>query len=718
MSNSHVSRFVKKTWVRRKRNMIRADFSAAKRAELVNGFLCSTVNTDRQQASTFKGRKLANGSNTCYLNSTINGLFSLKTFRNFIMADEPVLGLKLALKSILTGAANDAENVRQLLAQEFGHVYDFSHGKQAYIGDALVSLLEGLSLEEVSQYVLEIERRCHLCCYKTKESKAGALHFFTLYEDTKSTYDMLHCDQITELDKCPGCDRGTFCKEKISISDPQKYLLIGCARHLGNEQEVYPTEELTMADGSCYQIKSVINYISGSTVPGQESGHYTTSLYMQNQWFLVNDLHDITQMESPPVSGIVFLYELLEEQTDEEPSTENDPVPFDEQERHDNGEENEEGLEMLSREIGRIPVVAFTSFNREHFHLRNLLHVVKGPKSFEDVRTVDGQVCPTYQAAAVKLGLFEDDTALEQTLEEAFTVKIGRTFRHCFVILLIHGSPSDPLALYEKFQFKLCEDLGPKGQVLAEPTVAMKNQALNELNAMFKKQGFDMVEKFGLPPPTDVDYDLTGEKYEVQQELAYDVEAEAEVADSKKQMLNPGQRIVYDKVLSSVYNDEGRLFFLEAPGGTGKTLTTEAIIAELRSQGHIVIAMATTGIGATLLPGAGTVHSKTKAGVELHEKSMCNYEDNSGTAEVIRKAKLAVIDEATIGPRLLYECLDRSFKNTRGNDRPFGGMTVLFIGNWAQTLPVVPGGGPADVIRQTLKRSYLWSKVLFQLLII
>ena len=97
---------------------------------------------------------------------------------------------------------------------------------------------------------------------------------------------------------------------------------------------------------------------------------------------------------------------------------------------------------------------------------------------------------------------------------------------------------------------------------------------------------------------------------------------------------------------------------------------------------------------------------------------MCNYEDNSGTAEVIRKAKLAVIDEATIGPRLLYECLDRSFKNTRGNDRPFGGMTVLFIGNWAQTLPVVPGGGPADDIRQTLKRSYLWSTVLFHLLII
>ena len=316
VSNSHVSRFVKKTWVRRKRNMIRADFSAAKRAELVNGFLCSNVNIDRQQASTFKGRKLANGSNTCYLNSTINGLFSLKTFRNFIMADEPVLGLKLALKSILTGAANDAENVRQLLAQEFGHVYDFSHGKQAYIGDALVSLLEGLSLEEVSQYVLEIERRCHLCCYKTKESKAGALHFFTLYEDTKSTYDMLHCDQITELDKCPGCDRGTFCKEKISISDTKKYLLIGCARPLGNEQEVYPTEELTMADGSCYQIKSVINYISGSTVPGQESGHYTTSLYMQNQWFLVNDLHELTQRESPPVNGNLFLFEELEEQTD------------------------------------------------------------------------------------------------------------------------------------------------------------------------------------------------------------------------------------------------------------------------------------------------------------------------------------------------------------------------------------------------------------------
>ncbi|GFX33215.1 ATP-dependent DNA helicase [Trichonephila clavipes] len=45
--------------------------------------------------------------------------------------------------------------------------------------------------------------------------------------------------------------------------------------------------------------------------------------------------------------------------------------------------------------------------NRECYHLRMLLNVVKGPTSFESLKSVNGILCPTYQAACLALGLLE-----------------------------------------------------------------------------------------------------------------------------------------------------------------------------------------------------------------------------------------------------------------------------------------------------------------------
>ena len=45
----------------------------------------------------------------------------------------------------------------------------------------------------------------------------------------------------------------------------------------------------------------------------------------------------------------------------------------------------------------------------EKFYLRTLLMVVKGPTSFEDLRTVDGMLCGSFHEACLKWGLLEDD---------------------------------------------------------------------------------------------------------------------------------------------------------------------------------------------------------------------------------------------------------------------------------------------------------------------
>ena len=70
----------------------------------------------------------------------------------------------------------------------------------------------------------------------------------------------------------------------------------------------------------------------------------------------------------------------------------------------------------------------------------------------------------------------------------------------------------------------------------------------------------------------------------------------------------------------------------------------------------------------------------------------------------MQQAKLLVIDEVTMEHRYLYECQDHSLQDVRGNNIPFGGLTILFSGDWKQILPVVKRGSWAQVIDATLKK--------------
>ena len=146
-------------------------------------------------------------------------------------------------------------------------------------------------------------------------------------------------------------------------------------------------------------------------------------------------------------------------------------------------------------------------------------------------------------------------------------------------------------------------------------------------------------------------------------------------------------------------------------GGTGKTYLVKTALAHVRSQGGVALAMATSGIAGTLLPGGTTVHAKLRVPISLTDTSKCSYRENSGTADMIKKAKLMVIDEVTQGDRMLYETVDRSLRETRKIDRPFGGITTVFSGDWRQCLPVVKRGNKAQILNRTFKKSKLWQYV-------
>ena len=61
--------------------------------------------------------------------------------------------------------------------------------------------------------------------------------------------------------------------------------------------------------------------------------------------------------------------------------------------------------------------------------------------------------------------------------------------------------------------------------------------------------------------------------------------------------------------------------------------------------------------------------------------------------------------------RLAPEALDNTVRDLRRCDRPFGGTTILFAGDWRQVGPVVLFGTPADVVESALISSYMWTHV-------
>ena len=95
--------------------------------------------------------------------------------------------------------------------------------------------------------------------------------------------------------------------------------------------------------------------------------------------------------------------------------------------------------------IGRIPTVPFNVKTMDLYCLRVLLHHVAGSTSFEDLRTINGNIFPSFHAACIELGLMEDESEIDRALEEASSLKFGDALRKFFMTLLIHVQSSSAI---------------------------------------------------------------------------------------------------------------------------------------------------------------------------------------------------------------------------------------------------------------------------------
>ncbi|XP_045537593.1 uncharacterized protein LOC123721796 [Papilio machaon] len=194
---------------------------------------------------------------------------------------------------------------------------------------------------------------------------------------------------------------------------------------------------------------------------------------------------------------------------------------------------------------------------------------------------------------------------------------------------------------------------------------------------------------------------------DLMRELDYDTVSLRQQISEARPLLNSEQKIIFNTIIQKVASDQGGLFFLDVPGGTGKTFLLNSLLAQIRKDKGVAVAVASSGIAATLLSGGRTAHSVLKLPLNLaHEEiPICNISKSSERGRMLQQCKLLVWEECTMSHKRAIEPLDRTMKNIKGNQDTMGGMVVLLAGDFRQTLPVK--GTPADEINACLKASVL-----------
>jgi hypothetical protein len=77
----------------------------------------------------------------------------------------------------------------------------------------------------------------------------------------------------------------------------------------------------------------------------------------------------------------------------------------------------------------------------------------------------------------------------------------------------------------------------------------------------------------------------------------------------------------------------------------------------------------------------------------------------------MQEVKCIVWDEIVPQHRYAVETLDRTLRDLRDIDKPFGGITLLIGGDFQQTLPIIPKGSREQILNATLTHSPLWNDI-------
>ena len=169
------------------------------------------------------------------------------------------------------------------------------------------------------------------------------------------------------------------------------------------------------------------------------------------------------------------------------------------------------------------------------------------------------------------------------------------------------------------------------------------------------------------------------------------------LTEEQKEFIDDAEEIIADS--------RQVLAFINADAGKGKTYTMDTFMARLLLQNKQVICFAFTGIASN----GCTFHSHLKASRDHDFERGLKINKKSKLALYLSQTDVIVIDEATQLHKNYLEDLDEKLKDLKGNNLPFGGISIILSGDFKQTLPIVTKSHQLAQIRVSIKKSHLWT---------
>lgn len=170
-------------------------------------------------------------------------------------------------------------------------------------------------------------------------------------------------------------------------------------------------------------------------------------------------------------------------------------------------------------------------------------------------------------------------------------------------------------------------------------------------------------------------------------------------------MLSPSQQNAYEMFT------QGKNIFISGQAGTGKSFIIDMMYKHAQKQNKRIHVTALTGCAALLLNmKATTIHSWGGIGIGGEVSTLISN---------IRKYKkldnwltdILIVDEVSMMSKSLFELLDTIGKRLRKNQKPFGGIQLVFCGDFYQLPPIDDSFCfESELWNQTFDKTILFTK--------
>ena len=259
------------------------------------------------------------------------------------------------------------------------------------------------------------------------------------------------------------------------------------------------------------------------------------------------------------------------------------------------------------------------------------------------MRTYNNTVYPTNVTAAIAMSSVEYDGQIFAIFDEACNHMSAKQLRQYFAFYLIANRPPLANQLWNKYEKHLCDDY----RDMKEDDKV--NEALLSINNILQPENSKCFD-FGLPEPY-VPTINTHKNNTLQIN-------HLEIFNFLYLKLNDDQKYIFDTITT-----KPGLYFIDSPGGTGKTYLNVTLFHYYLSQCKNVLCVAWTGIAATLLPNGMTSHKLFKFPLDLNDANT-SFVKSDCDKKRLRECDVLIWDAGGTIPNKALEIANNIFQES------------------------------------------------------